>query len=145
MADEKEREIKRLLTTLGAQDNKVLESNVNRTTVAEISISENVFVESTKQDVGIAQIEPLENDSSLPHVNCPDSKLCIDETDSLECTVPLDLSELSEGDTNNCEASVETILPLLEVQNIHSCNQPTENTVESKQVTDSLVRYFKGY
>ena len=34
--------------------------------------------------------------------------------------------------------------PLLEVQNIHSYNQPTENTTESQQVTDSLVRYFKS-
>ena len=62
-------------------DSKVQESNINNTTVAEISMSENVFVESTKQHlnhVRIAQIEFSKNNSSLPHVNHSDNKLCID-------------------------------------------------------------------
>ena len=118
MADEKGWQVKGQIPTMRTPDSKVQESNINNTTVAEISMSENVFVESTKQHlnhVRIAQIEFSKNNSSLPHVNHSDNKLCIDETDSLECTVPLDLSKLSEGDTSNCEASVETISPILAI------------------------------
>ena len=148
MADDKERaEIKRQLTELTelrTPDSKVLEANKNNPTVAEISISENVFPKNTKQhlnQVRNTQIDPFGNDSCLPQVSYSDSQVSMDETDV--CLGPIDLCKPSEDDTSNCEVSVETITPILEVQNdgdIHSYNNQTENTMESQQRTDNVVR-----